>query len=278
MSDLLEQAVDMETNAEAFWNHYLTHGEPPEWMGMPWYRSGLIKMLLRRLPGSPRCLICGYPFKGPGGSVARLLGIAPSRLNPLYCNLCEWAAENYQGGAEVEATLLFADVRGSTGLAERLHPGEFSRLINRFYDAATTALIRTNGMIEKLIGDEVTGFYVPGFCGPHHATAAIKAARQILKATGHSAAGEPWLPVGIGIHTGTIYVGAVRSDAGVFDIVVLGDAANVAARLAGQARAGEILLSEAACACAEVEKGRMEQRRLRLKGRRQQVETWVMPA
>ena len=206
----------------------------------------------------------------------RLLGIVPSQLNPQFCNLCEWAAEHFQGGAEVESTLLFADVRGSTGLAEKLNPAEFSRLINRFYQVATTALIHTDGMVEKLVGDEVVGFYVPGFSGPHHARAAIKAARQILQATGHGTPDGPWLPVGVGIHTGTIYIGSVRSDAGVFDIAVLGDAANVGARLAGQAARGEILVSEAARVCAGLEKGKLEQRQLQLKGRAEPVNTWVI--
>src|SRR5256885_16108413 len=111
----MEQHVDPNANAEAFWHHYLTTGEPPKWLHPPWYRSRSFQFLLRHLPSSPRCRICAYPFKGTGGRFMRLLGIVPSQLNPQFCNLCEWAAEHFQGGAEVEATLLFADVRGSTG-------------------------------------------------------------------------------------------------------------------------------------------------------------------
>ena len=56
---------------------------------------------------------------------------------PTVCNYCETIARVYRGGAEVELTLLFADVRGSTTLAERVTASEFSRLMNRFYDVAT---------------------------------------------------------------------------------------------------------------------------------------------
>jgi class 3 adenylate cyclase len=48
------------------------------------------------------------------------------------------------------------DVRGSTTLAERMSAAEFSRLMNRFYDAATRALIKTDAFIDKLVGDEVS--------------------------------------------------------------------------------------------------------------------------
>jgi adenylate cyclase len=272
----MKEHVDLKVNAEAFWHHYMTTGEPPKWLNPPWYRSRSFQLLFRHLPASPRCHLCASPFKGVGGRFMRILGVVPSQLNPQFCNTCEWIAENFQGGAEVESTLLFADVRGSTGLAEKLNPAEFSRLINRFYDVATTALIQTNGMVEKLVGDEVTGFYVPGFSGPQHAQAAIKAARQILRATGHGTRDGSWLPVGVGIHTGTIYVGAVRSDAGVCGIAVLGDAANVGARLAGQAGQGEILVSEGARVCAGLERGKMEMRQLHLKGRTESVDAWVV--
>jgi adenylate cyclase len=269
--------VDLKSGAEDFWRHYMTQGEPPDWLNPPWYRSKVVQPFVRHLPSSPRCHVCHAPFQGVGGALMRhLFAIVPSRMNPNLCNLCEWAADHFPGGAEVEATLLFADVRGSTGLAEKSSPAEFSRLINRFYSAATSAIIRTNGMIEKLIGDEVVGFYVPGFAGSQHAREAVKAARQILHETGHGQGDGPWLPVGVGIHTGTVFIGAVRSEAGISEISVLGDAANVGARLAGQAGPGEVLLSEAARACAGLDKTGLEARQLQLKGRTESVETWVL--
>ena len=203
-------------------------------------------------------------------------GIVPSKLNPHLCNSCEQFAEEYRGGAEIELTILFADVRGSTSLAEKMKSKEFSQLINRFYNAATKILFDTGALVEKLIGDEVTGFYTPGFSGPNHARVAIEAAQAILAATGHHLPSGPWIPVGIGIHTGLAYVGSVSSDSGVTNIAVLGDTANTGARLASSAGAGEIYISQAAGVAAGLDPSGMDVRRLELKGRSEPVDVWVM--
>jgi adenylate cyclase len=70
------------------------------------------------------------------------------------------------GGAELDSAVLFADVRGSTTLGERLEPAEYASLLNRFY-AATESLIRYDTIIDKLIGDEVMALFIPRFCGPN---------------------------------------------------------------------------------------------------------------
>jgi adenylate cyclase len=256
---------------EEIWRTYMMTGRPPEEMRAPWFRSKRLRPLIRRLPASPRCRMCYYPFQGAGGSLARhLLGIAPSRLNPQLCNQCEALAQEHPGGAEIETTLLFADIRGSTALAENMSPAEFSRLINRFYETTSRVLFDANALIEKLIGDEVTGFFVPGFAGPNHARVAIRAAQDILDVT------RSWVPVGVGVHWGSAFIGSVRSDGGVADIVVLGDPANVAARLASQAGPGEVLVSEAARLAAGLPPDGLEPRRLQLKGRTEPVDAWVI--
>ena len=72
-----------------------------------------------------------------------MLGRDQSRYNPRYCEPC--AQFENPGGAEVVLTMLFADVRGSTRLAEKMSPLEFSRLVNRFYAVATDVLSRRSG-------------------------------------------------------------------------------------------------------------------------------------
>jgi adenylate cyclase len=233
--------------------------------------------VVRRVPASPRCRLCYYPFEGLGGTVARRLwGIAPSKMNPTICNFCEQFVEEHQGGAEVETTVLFADVRGSTELAERMSPAEFGQVIRRFYAAATKALIDHGGMIEKLIGDEVTAFFVTGLSGPDHARLGVDAAQAILRITGHAEPGGPWVPVGVGVHTGQAYIGAVQVDNGAADVVVLGDAANTGARLASLAGPGEVLVSEATRAAAGLSLDGLEGRRLQLKGRSEPVDAWAL--
>jgi adenylate cyclase len=171
--------------------------------------------------------------------------------------------------------MLFADIRGSTKLAETLGTARFSALIARFYDAVTSALLRENAMIDRLIGDEVIALFVPALTGNKHPHAALEAARGILKATGHGTSAGPWVPVGVGIHTGNAFVGAVGS-AGVSDITALGDDVNLTARLASLASTGEILITEAARAASGLPTDGLEMRSLDLKGRSAPVDVWLM--
>ena len=69
-----------------------------------------------------------------------------SRYNPRFCAKCSQFV--HSGGAEVILTMLFADVRGSTALAEKVSPIDFSRLINRFYVMATDVLVRTDALVD----------------------------------------------------------------------------------------------------------------------------------
>ena len=180
--------------------------------------------------------------------------------------------KRYPGGTELEISMLFVDVRGSTDLAERMTATDFAQLMNRFYEAATDVLIRTDAVIDKLVGDEVMALYVPLFTGPNHARPAVHAAQELLRATGHGEKQGPWLPVGVGVHTGVAFVGTVMGAEGsVDDITALGDNVNVAARLASMAAPGEALISEAACACADVNLGEVDQRKLELKGRSEPI-------
>src|SRR3990172_4629142 len=211
-----------EYNPDDIWRNYLTTGKAPSEVPSFWFETKVLRPFVHRLPAEPRCRICSFPFHGIGGRLARsLLDLQPSRLNPQMCNACERFAQRFQGGAEVEASFLFADVRGSTRLAEQLGPLAFSALINRFYLAVSKELFSHNAMIEKLIGDEVTGFFVPGMAGPAHARAAVEAAEAILHATGHGTPAGPWVPVGVGVHTGTAFIGGVQTNQGSADVVVL---------------------------------------------------------
>ena len=172
------------------------------------------------------------------------------------------------GGAELEISMLFVDVRGSTDLAERMTATEFAKLMSRFYEAATDVLIRTDAVIDKLVGDAVMGLYVPLFTGPNHARPAVHAAQELLRAAGHGEKQGALLPIGVGVHTGIAFVGTVKgAEDSVDDITALGDNVNVAARLASMAAPGEALISEAACACGGVNLGEVEQRKLELRGR-----------
>ena len=229
------------------------------------------------LPSEPRCRFCNAPFHGLGGGLMKLVfHKRRSRLNPRLCDACDNFATEYQGGAEVELSLLFADVRGSTSLAESMSAADFSKLINRFYNAVTNVMIRTDALIDKLIGDQAAGIYVPGFAGANHAGRAVEAALEVLRVTGHRDPDGPWIPLGAGVHTGTAFVGSVGAEGGTTDITVLGDAPNTAARLSSDASPGELLVSEDASTAARLDLGQMEKRVLDLKGKSQPVTVYAV--
>jgi adenylate cyclase len=254
---------------EYAWRTYLTTGEVEA--------ERRKRRLFKILPGSPRCKNCYAPFQGAGAHVVRLVyGKRPSNLNPQLCNVCEEFARHYQGGAEIELTLLFVDVRGSTTIAEGMSPTDFGQLINRFYRVTSHIMVHSDALIDKIIGDQAAGMYVPGIAGPDHAHRAVEAAQEMLRATDHGTPGGPWIPLGVGVHTGTAFVGAVGSDEGTVDITVLGDAANTAARLSSNAAQGEILVSEAAYAAAGLQLEKPERRSLDLKGKSSAVPVYVL--
>ena len=230
--------------------------------------------ILALLPANPRCQFCNAPFRGPLAPFMQLIDRSPSRLNPRFCRMCLETIP--VGGAEIEHTMLFADVRGSTALAEQMGAVEFGRLINRFYVAGTGVLSRSDALIERLAGDQLIGLYIPGFAGPQHAHKAVQAGKELLHATGHDAPEGPWVRIGIGVHTGTAYVGAVGTDDGLTNVTALGDAVNVAARLSSLAGPGEILISQDAATAAGLQVDNLEQRWFELKGRSEPIGVHIL--
>lgn len=223
---------------------------------------------LRLLPSDPRCELCRVPFAGIGGVIVRAVkGIGPSRLNPRYCNDCELLGEEFPGGAETDVAMLFVDIRGSTTMAEGMTPGAFSSVIDRFYRAATDVLIDAGALIEKLIGDEVTAIFSPGFAGAGYVGRAVDAGLRLLALGDAAGDAHIGVPVGAGIHAGRAFVGAVGRPGRLTTISALGDTVNVAARLASLAGPGELLVSDDACELAGLDGPDHPVRHLELKGR-----------
>ncbi|HEU0294921.1 MAG TPA: adenylate/guanylate cyclase domain-containing protein [Anaerolineales bacterium] len=224
------------------------------------------------LPHDPRCKLCHAPFQGIGGMmVGALYGRRQSNLNPRFCNVCEDFAQKFPGGAEVEMSMLFVDVRGSTALSEQMTPIEFQKLINRFYVGTTNAIAEEDGLVEKLAGDAVAAFWGAGFAGQDYVARTIRAAQNISQRMQ-----KQNIPVGIGVHAGVAYFGAMGSAEGLVDISAIGEEVNTAARLASKAAAGEIIVSEKALAQAGIDGSRLESRRLELKGLSEPMSVRVM--
>jgi len=268
------QHDDLATEA---WRTYLTTGKLLKGIPQVWFERPFFRPLFRALPTEPRCQICYIPFNGVGGFISkRLLDVKPSQLNPHMCNYCERFAENFLGGVEMEVSILFADVRGSTSLAEKMPVVEYSQLIRRFYNAATKPLYSHNALIEKFVGDGLTAFFVPAFAGPNHAQVAIDAGKGILRATGHGEGKTPWIPVGVGVNTGIAYIGSMKMEGGRTDITILGDTVNTTARLCSQAAAGELLVGNNAMELSGLSAHGHELRTLSLKGKQESVDAWAV--
>lgn len=244
--------------------------------GDPFLRR--FQSLMRKLPAPPRCKLCAAPFGGPGGPALWLLGKRQSKIHPRICTLCsKRTIEKKPGGAETELSVLFADVRGSTALAERVPAEEFAKLLNRFYETVTRAVDDEDGLIDRFVGDGVIAPFIPGFVGPEHAGRAVAAGRRLLEAMYDPETDETWLPVGIGVHTGVAYTGVVGLvDAKQVEFTAIGDASNVAARLATVANAGELLVSSSAAAAAGLDGSDLERRHLKLKGRAEELDAFVI--
>ena len=224
-----DQTTDM-------WRRMLT-GEDPSLLG--------VRKVWRRIPSGPRCKVCASPFHGAGGLVARLFWHGPMRNNPLLCKACFGQLSKSPGGAELEISVVFADVRGSTALAERTSAGDYHGLIQTYYRVAAAAIDSNDGVIDKFLGDGIMALFIPVIAGENHAARAVAAGRAILAAVDREGLSRKGLQVGAGVHTGVAFVGVVGSDEKL-DFTALGDTVNIAARLGGLAGPGELLVSRMA--------------------------------
>jgi adenylate cyclase len=245
---------------EEFWRDYLSHPDSLQTFG---------RHVFSRIPSSPRCQLCASPFGGVGGPLMRLIGKVPADGNPNMCNTCQKVLIKHHCGAEVEGSLLFADIRGSTSMAEKMSAGDFRDLLDRFYTTASDTVFAHNGIVDKFVGDELMASFPPMY-GARHAENAVATARDLLRVTGHADPGGPWVPLGAAVHTGRMWFGAVGEGNHV-EITVVGDTVNTAARLASEATTGEVIVSTDAAAAAGLDPA-LERRSLALKGKESATE------
>ncbi len=245
------------------------------------------KSPLRLIPSNPRCKLCKAPFGSPGRFILKRYGFRPWEKQPKICGrcfiglrgqaqMCPGALEGQEiRGGEAEISMLFADVRGSSKLARQMPVIDFTRLMNRFYRESSQVLIERDAIIEKFVGDEIVGLFIPFMTGPEHAARAVETAQELLRVTGHDSPEGPWVPLGAGVHTGTAFVGIVGSG-NTSDFTALGDPVNIAAHLASQAAIGEVLVTDEGAEAAGVAGTGLEHRHLSLKGH--PVDAWVLSA
>lgn len=257
----MTHAPQPELNEE-FWRKFLTEGGDKV--------TEVGRRIFKRIPSDPRCRMCASPFRGPGAPFMRLIGKRQSEGNPNWCTSCTDFMAKHRGGAEVDMAMLFADVRGSTALAERMSAGEYHALVDRYLTTATEIVFKHDGFVDKFVGDEMVALFFPLLSGERYTARAVAAGLDLLRATGHADPDGPWVPVGAGVHTGRVWFGVV-GDAGHHELTAVGDTVNVAARLASVAEPGELVVSAAGAAVSDLDPG-LERRSLDLKGKEERIE------
>jgi class 3 adenylate cyclase len=138
---------------------------------------------------------------------------------------------------KLSLTLLYSDVRGFSGFAERHSPEEVIDFLNRVIGLQLEIIESHGGDVDKMIGDAI----LARFDGADRAVNAIESAVAIQKRLGAS---RPSCRVGIGLFDGPVVAGLIGMD-NRFDYTVVGDSVNNAARLCGLAKAGEIIVDAA---------------------------------
>jgi adenylate cyclase len=152
-----------------------------------------------------------------------------------------------QGGL-AEVTVLFADIRGFTTLSESESPQELVSMLNSFFTSMAEVVFRHEGNLDKFIGDCVMAVWGPPSPHPDDKARALRAGLDMQKEIAkineaRAAAGKSPIQVGIGINSGQAVVGYMGSSDR-HEFTAIGDSVNVAARLCGLAKGGEVLAAE----------------------------------
>ncbi len=182
-----------------------------------------------------------------------------------------------------ELTVLFADIRGFTAMAEKMEPQDLREYLNEFLTAMTEVIHAHRGTVDKYIGDAVMAFWGAPLEDPAHADHAVEAALAMqLEAQQLSrrfeARGLPPLVVGIGVNTGMVRVGEMGSKLR-RAYTVIGDAVNLAARLQGLTKryAAQVIVGEATVRrCVQERFGALD--RVTVAGRSEPVAVFVPAA
>jgi adenylate cyclase len=153
------------------------------------------------------------------------------------------------GGQRRYLSVFFSDIRGFTSMSEKMQPEEIVKILNEYLTEMTDIIFRYRGTLDKFIGDAVMAIWGAPHYLKNHAELAIRAALEMQKKVAQLC--EMWkqqnmkqIGIGMGINTGDVVCGNMGS-ATFSDYTVIGDNVNLAARLEENAKAGQILISQA---------------------------------
>jgi adenylate cyclase len=189
------------------------------------------------------------PIRGPLSLPLRLLGIKISRMHPNLCTICETMFTKVKRRKQVliPATVLFADLRGYTSMSEGAASGDVVDMLHGFYDECASAVWERDGIVNKFIGDAALAIFNFPIMREDHVRQAAMAARDIQQRCSQRkrlvvGSGGASVGVGIGIHSGQASIGEVGT--AYKDFPIIGPVVNMASRIQGAAKAGEILVSK----------------------------------
>jgi len=178
------------------------------------------------------------------------------------------------GGQTQTISVLHADVRGYTTMAEELPPDQVVALLLRYHGAAAKAIRATGGTIDRFAGDAILALWNAPSAQADHARLALAGALAMRDAA--QQVGTE-LGYGVGVHTGEAMVGNLGSEQ-YQNFTAIGDTVNVAARLQSQAKAGEVICSAAILSGAGEGVRATPLGMLDLKGRKTKVEAFKVEA
>ena len=184
--------------------------------------------------------------RGIGGLVLRHVGFARSPGNPALCTKCLGKLRKYgMSRVEMPVTLLFSDVRGSTAMGEQMRQPS-SAFLDHFYRLASEAIVRRDGLVDKVVGDEVVALFFGGISGPNRGSRHRGRDRRGRAGCWHRRDAVRACSSGNGGPHGEAFVGRTGPGGTIEDFTALGDVVNTTARLAATARAGEVIVGVAA--------------------------------
>jgi len=190
-------------------------------------------------------------LRGPLSIPFRMVGLRPSRMNPNTCTFCELAFTRIMKARNItiDATVLFADLRGYTAASQSLASGEMNATLDAFYDECAEAIWQHDGLLNKTLGDAVMAVFNFPIRQDDHASQALRAARQMQR---RWLARRPELVQGLGVAEGSLCIGIGICSGNVSfgefgqshrDLTAIGTVVNTAARAQSVARPGQILVT-----------------------------------
>jgi adenylate cyclase len=223
------------------------------------------------------------PLRGVASMPFRAIGIRPSRMNPHTCTICETMFERVMKvrQIEIDATILFADLRGYTSLSQSQPSGAIATLLDAFYDACGEAIWEHDGIINKTMGDAVLAVFNFPMRREDHAAEAVAAARKLQELWSARREGlshvfgveAATIGVGIGLDTGKVNFGEFGHTHQ--DLTAIGTVVNVASRAQGAAAPDQILMTAAVREKAAAALPESAAREYQLKGIERPEKLWA---